>query len=159
MKSPWKDTTTAIGLLVLRLGFGGFMLTHGWGKLQMLLSGDFDQWVDPIGVGNWLSLAMATFAEFGCAILVMAGLLTRLAAVPLVVTMIVAAFLVHASDPWTSGGAAAAFFAGESDFPVAKEPALLYLTAFLALALTGPGRLSIDGLIWRRDKAMPPAGS
>jgi hypothetical protein len=30
---------TSIGLLILRVGIGGYLLTHGRGKLQMLLSG------------------------------------------------------------------------------------------------------------------------
>lgn len=141
------DTMTSAGLLILRLGIGGYMLTHGWGKLQMLLAGEFDKFADPIGVGNTLSLILIVLAEFLCALLVVAGLLTRAAAVPLVIAMAVAAFLVHGSDPWTASAAAKLFFAGESTFPRSKEPALMYLVVFLALFFTGGGRFSLDAII------------
>jgi putative oxidoreductase len=128
----------SIGLLILRLGMGGYLLTHGWGKLQMLRNGD--EFGDPIGLGSGLSLVLVTFAEFLCAILVMAGLVTRAAAVPIVVAMAVAAFVAHGSDPWTM---AAAQGGGN------KQPALMYLVAFAALIFTGPGRFSIDALIFK----------
>jgi putative oxidoreductase len=133
----------SVGLLVLRLGMGGYMMTHGWGKVQMVLNRQFDQLGDPIGLGNTLSLILATGAEFFCALLVVIGLGTRVAAIPVVITMGVAAFIVHGNDPWTMGAGAS------------KEPALLFLTAFLTLVFTGGGRFSFDALIvpwWQRRK-------
>src|SRR5687767_3778808 len=105
MEARRQDFTTSIGLLILRLGVGGYMLTHGWGKLQMLLAGKFDEFADPIGLGNQLSLILMVKAEFFCALLVMLGFATRLAAIPIVFGMGVAAFVVHANDPWTMGKA------------------------------------------------------
>jgi putative oxidoreductase len=136
MEAKRQDLMTSVGLLVLRLGIGGFMLTHGWGKLQMVLAGDFDKFGDPLGLGSGLSLVLVTGAEFCCALLVVAGFATRLAAAPIVFTMAVAAFRFHANDPWTLGPGAS------------KEPALLYMTPFLALIFTGAGKFSVDGLIW-----------
>ncbi len=49
-----RELGNSLGLLVLRLGTGGYMLTHGWGKLQMVLAGDFDKFGDPIGLGSGL---------------------------------------------------------------------------------------------------------
>jgi putative oxidoreductase len=144
------NLTTSIGLLILRLGVGGFMASHGWGKVQMLLAGQAEQFGDHTGLGATASLILITFAEFVCSILVMLGLLTRLAAVPIVIGMGVAAFVVHGGDPWSSETAAKAFFAKQSENWFSKEPALLYLIPFLALIFTGAGRLSIDGLIWRK---------
>ncbi len=152
---PQASPLTSTGLLILRIGMGGYMLTHGWGKLQTLLAGDSEAFADPIGVGAPISLVMAVFAEVVCAVLLMLGLLTRLAAVPLVITVAVAAFIVHSADPWTSAGAAELFRAGEVDFPKSREPALMYLVAFLTLIFTGPGEYSLDALIRRRRTAKP----
>ncbi len=128
--TPWND----IGLLVLRLGVGAFMLVaHGWGKLAGFgdLAGRFP---DPIGLGSTFSLALAIFAEVLCALLVILGLGTRFAAVPLLATMLVAAFVVHADDPWSK-----------------KEFALLYAIPFLTLIFTGGGRFALDSLIrWKK---------
>ena len=148
MEAPRQDLLTSIGLLILRVGAAGYMVTHGWGKLQMLRAGG--GFADPIGIGPQASLVLATFAEFACALLVLVGLGTRLAAVPVVFTMAVAAFLVHGNDPWTAGAG-----------PRSKEPALLFLAAFLAIVFTGAGRFSFDALLWprlRRRKAAPPDG-
>jgi putative oxidoreductase len=84
----------------------------------------------------------------------MVGWLTRLAAVPVVISMGVAAFVAHAGDPLSSETAAKAFFAGRSTTWVSKEPALLFLIVFLAFFFTGAGGLSIDEAI-RRRRARP----
>lgn len=118
-----------LGLLLLRLGAGSFMLTHGWPKFQKILAGDWT-FADPIGLGQAPSLALATFAELLCSLLVIAGYRVRLAVMPLIFTMLVAAVIVHSSDPWPR-----------------KELPLLYATAFFALLLLGGGKYSLDGLL------------
>ncbi len=102
------------------------MLTHGYPKFQKLLSGDFE-FGDPLGLGPTPSLFLAIIGEFICPILVLIGFKTRLAAIPTVITMAVAAFVVHAADPFGT-----------------KEKALLFLTMFLVIALVGPGKYSLD---------------
>jgi putative oxidoreductase len=77
---------------------------------------------------------------------VIVGLATRLAAIPVVIAMAVAAFVAHGADPWSMEKAAMAFFAGESKSWASKEPALLFLIPFLALAFTGAGRFSLDAV-------------
>jgi len=153
MESPRQEFAGSIGLLILRVGIGGYMLTHGWGKLQMLLAGDFDKFGDPIGLGSVLSLTLIVTAEFCGALLVMIGLATRFAAAVPAVAMGVAALVVHAGDPWTMETAARLFMSGEAKSWASKEPALLYLIPFLTLIFTGAGRFSLDRLIcsrWRR---------
>jgi putative oxidoreductase len=135
-----------LGLLILRLGIGGLMLTHGWGKLQMVLAGDFDKFGDPIGLGSGPSLVLVTSAEFLGSLLVMLGLATRLAAASVVIAMGVAVFVAHASDPWTMEQAYKLFASGEAKTMASKEPALLFLIPFLALVVAGAGALSIDGI-------------
>ena len=154
METRTQDLATSIGLLILRLGSGGVMASHGWGKLQMLLAGNFDMMGDPVGLGNKASLILVVGAEFVCAILVMLGLITRLAAIPVVFAMGVAAFVAHGNDPISMETAAKLFMAGESKSWASKEPALLYLIPFFALVFTGAGRFSIDNVIWKRRDSL-----
>jgi putative oxidoreductase len=125
------------GLLIHRLVFGGFMfIGHGLQKIQMFGS-DISKFPDPLGIGNTLSFYGCMAGEVLGPILIALGLFTRLAAIPAIFTMGVAAFVIHASDPF--------FMAGGGS----KEPALIYLAAFLTIALTGPGRYSADNFIFR----------
>ncbi len=156
METQRQDLATSIGLLALRLGVGGFLLTHGWGKLQMVLAGDFAKFGDPIGLGSGLSLALVTLAEFFCALAVMFGAATRLAAATVVISMSVAAFVAHAGNPWTMDAGYRLFMTKQASSWASKEPALLYLIPFLALVFTGAGGLSIDRLVgrwWRERRA------
>ncbi len=124
---------SSVGLLILRLGLGLFMAgLHGWGKLTKVANGDM-AFADPMGIGESPSLVLAMSAEFACSILLVLGLFTRLACIPLIVTMAVAAFLVHGGDPWSE-----------------KELAHIYLAGYLTLLLTGPGKFSVDALIMKR---------
>ena len=120
----------SLGLLILRLGAGGMLVFgHGWGKL--LAFADKSQgFPDPLGIGHLPSMAGTVGAEVVCAALVAVGLATRLAALPVVFTMVVAGFVVNAGAPW-----------GE------KELAAIYLVPFLALVFTGPGAYSLDAKI------------
>jgi putative oxidoreductase len=147
-KEPWNS----LGLLILRLGVGGYMLTHGWPKFRMLLDGNFAIVGDPIGIGATASSVLIVFAEFVCAAMVVVGLLTRLAAAPLVIAMLVAALVAHSKDPWTVGEAYRLFSEGRTQFPASKQGALLYAIAFAALALTGPGMISLDHMLWNRSR-------
>jgi len=108
------------------------MLTHGWPKLQRLLAGDM-KFGDPLGLGPEVSLVLVVFAEFLCSILIMLGLGTRLASVPLIVTMAVAAFIAHADDPFQR-----------------KELALFYLVVFVVLLLSGSGKYSVDQFLQKK---------
>ncbi len=120
-------------LLLLRLGFGGMMLFgHGLPKL-LAFSEKAQTFSDPLGVGSQMSLILAIFAEVFCSAAVIFGVLTRYASIPLVVTMAVAAGLVHAEDPWQK-----------------KEAALCFLVPFVCLVIAGGGRFALDGL---RSKA------
>ena len=157
MPKPPQPILTSLGLLILRLGIAGYMLTHGLAKLQMLFAGE--TLGDPVGIGSLPTLLLLVFAEFICAGLVLVGLVTRLAAIPLVIAMAVAGLIAHAGDPWTAGGAVELFFASEDPaFPASKQPALMFMTVFLALVFTGPGRFSLDALILaRRNRSVPTA--
>lgn len=123
-----KSDNLDIALLLLRVTMGGLMaIHHGWGKAEKLLTGNPSKFSDPIGLGAPLSLGLASFAELICAILVVIGLYTRLAVIPLIITMVVAVFVVHIDDPFKK-----------------MELGLIYLTGFSVIGLLGPGWYSID---------------
>ena len=81
---------TDLGLLLLRLGLGGMLLTHGWPKVQKIIAGDFE-FSDPLGIGPAPSLVLAAGAEFFFSILVMLGVRVRWTAIPPAFAMAVAA--------------------------------------------------------------------
>lgn len=122
--------TIDLWLLFLRVFSGAFMITHGLPKFEKLMAGGEIQFYDPIGFGDTFALGLAVFAEFICASLLIIGLLTRPASLMLVITMAIAAFMVHAEDPFGK-----------------KEMALLYLLIYLTTMFTGAGRFSVDYLI------------
>lgn len=123
LKRPCHD----LGILLTRVSFGGMILAHGIGKLSDLINGG-SNFPDPIGLGSTASLVLVTFAEFVCAVLLMAGLFTRLALLPLIFNMVVIVFIHEAH-----------LDIGD------KEPAILFMLAFVCMFVTGPGRYSADG--------------
>ena len=145
-----SDVAVSIGLLLLRVGFGGFLLTHGRGKVEMILRGEFGSFGDPIGIGPFASLILTAFAELVCAFMVIIGFGTRWFSVPIVIAMAVAAFVAHEGNPWTMAEGANLFFSGESKSWASKQPALMFLLAFLALIFTGGGRYAIDEMVASR---------
>lgn len=119
-------------LLIVRLLAGGMMLTHGIPKIGRLLGEGPVKFADPFGLGPEISLVMAIFAEVVCAILIMIGFKTRLATIPLMGTMLVAAFYAHWDDPFRD-----------------KELSLVYFTAYLGILISGSGKYAINGILKR----------
>ena len=123
-----------IGHLMLRVAVPAMMLTHGFPKL-MSYSERADSFPDPLGVGSPVSMALTVFAEFFCALALGLGIGTRVFAIPLSITMFVAAFVVHAGDPFKE-----------------RELALMYLVCFIYFAVTGGGKYSLDTVICKKCK-------
>jgi putative oxidoreductase len=116
-------------LLVLRLWFGlAMFVNHGLDKLRHFgdLAGHF---ADPLGIGPKASFTLVMFAEVVGALLIVVGLLTRFAALILVVDMGVAFFMVHKT---ALGG------------PHSGELAFIYLAGYVVILLAGAGSMSAD---------------
>lgn len=124
-----------LGLLVLRIGMGLALLPHGLSKVSMLFSGNEIHFYNFLGLGPSISLVLATLAEAACSILVVVGLKTRWVAMPVVFTMFIAGHIANHGNPWAR-----------------KELATAYLIGFLAIAIMGAGRYSLDSLIGSKKK-------
>ena len=127
--TKYSDKSISLSLLLLRLSAGGLMIPHGYDKL-MNFAVKSARFADPFHIGSTTSLAMVVFAEFFCAILIVAGLMTRLASIPLIIVMGVALFKSHNGEIFGEGEKAALFFIG-----------------YMAILLGGPGKISVDKLI------------
>jgi putative oxidoreductase len=140
-----REASASLGLLVLRVSIGAMMLFgHGWAKFGMFAQTK-DKWVVPqIFPLKYLppsaSMIGTLVCEVGASALLILGLLTRPAAFLLGFAMVVAAFQVHAADPF--------FMAGGK----AKEPAILYLIPCVVLILTGAGVFSLDSLVLKEKR-------
>lgn len=132
LKSGHHNTATSFGLLILRVAFSAAMLTHGHSKFLKVIHGEW-QFGDPLGIGVEASLILAAFAEFICSILVILGLTTRYALIPLIITMLVAWQIAHGSDPFSS-----------------QEKSVLFLSAYVTLFITGAGNFSADRQLFGR---------
>ncbi|MFD1095899.1 DoxX family protein [Salegentibacter chungangensis] len=115
------------GLLFFRIAISGLMLTHGIPKLIKMFGSDPIRFADPLGVGEVTTFTFAVLAEFLCSVLVMLGLGTRLAVIPLIMTMAVAALVVHVPDGFAK-----------------QELPLLFCSGFILLLFTGAGKYSLD---------------
>lgn len=126
---PNQTDIMNVWLLIVRICVAGLMLTHGFPKLEKIMNGNWG-FADTWGIGSTLTLVLVVFAEFFCSILLALGLATRLALIPLIITMTVAVFQIHWADPLSK-----------------KELPLLFLMFFITIFITGPGKYSIDKLI------------
>lgn len=143
------------GLLLLRLGVGGSLMTHGYPKLfggpgktppvalARIMGSNFPATVERGGLEAFSSglermdiplprqaALMAGLAEFGGGIALALGFKTRLVAPAVLFNMLVAIRKAH----WKTG------FHGQGGY----EMAFLFAVAAATIALTGPGAYSLD---------------
>ena len=123
---------TDLAALSLRLILGGLMFYHGYQKIQM-----YDQilpmFTDVIGIGSKLSFNLVIFAEFFCGLLVIIGLFTRLAIIPILISFIVVFFVALKNYGFQE-----------------KELPLLFLLLCFPVFILGSGKVSIDRLIQKK---------
>ncbi len=125
-----------LGLLILRTTAGLLLaFGHGWDKLTNF-SAYSAEFADPFGVGASLSLGLTVFAEFFCALAVALGIFARIATLPLIIVFLTIILIIHGNDPWAK-----------------QEFGILYLIPFLVILLTGPGKYSLDNMIFKWKKS------
>ncbi|MDX8339868.1 DoxX family protein [Draconibacterium sp. IB214405] len=123
--------TIDVALLVLRITIGILMLNHGIPKVKKLLSSEPIQFFSTFGLSEKNSLIAAAFVEVFFSFLLIVGLGTRLAAIPLLLTMVIAAFHTLKAFPFDK-----------------KEVPILFLLIYIALLLGGSGKFSLDYIIF-----------
>ena len=123
------------GWLFFRVGVAVLMLIHGYGKL-VNFSQIAPNFMNFLGLGSTLSLALVVMSEFFGSLFVVFGFLTRWASLTIVFTMSVAAFVAHGADPFSK-----------------KELAVLYAVAFFFLLLAGGGKYSLDNYLKKKSSS------
>lgn len=138
------DKISFVGPMLARLTVGVVFIGTGWGKLHSLP--DVTEFFASLHIpAPALQARLAAGTEFFGGILVLVGLLTRFASLPLALTMVVA--ILTAKRPELTGLSALVGFEEWS-----------YLVFFIWLALVGPGPLSLDALLARlRGRQQTPA--
>ena len=138
-KLSWLPPTLA------RITVGWLFLQTGWGKLNHLP--DIVAYFKELGIPMpEFQAPLAASAEFVCGALILVGLFTRLACVPLIVTMIVAIVTARTSE---YEGVASLF--GFVEY--------LYIVLFVWIGVAGPGPLSLDRLLTGRILRLEPRGA
>jgi putative oxidoreductase len=133
-RSVAADANAAnIGLLFLRVSSSALLLiVHGWPKV-IHFSAELSIIDDPLHIDRLPTLLLAIFAEVICPLFIIPGLLTRFAVIPILILLVVASIGVH--PEWTIFDA---------------QFSILFGIIFLALAITGAGKLSVDALLLNR---------
>jgi len=121
-----------IAMLLLRVSFGAvLMVKHGFAKVMNFATLEHT-FYNFLGLGPKFSLILILFAEIFCSLLIVLGLFTRWACIPIIIAMMIVIFGNDAGKDLLD-----------------SELALFYLTAFAALLFCGPGKISVDGMIGR----------
>jgi len=127
----------AIGLLFLRVVVGTALMLHGWSKIQHPFS-----WMDKMPNPAPAPLqALAAISEFGGGLALLLGLLTPIAMLGVMSTMIGAFLIRHRNDPWVNPG-------GRS-----FELPSLYLAMAIMFIIVGPGIYSLDAMLFGKKRS------
>lgn len=134
LTSKTSPVSVSAGLLVLRFFAGlSLFLKHGLEKLTGY-STMVQHFPNPLHIGAHASLAFALLSDGICSLLVFLGFATRLAAAIILINLLTAFFFVHHAALISNGHV---------------ELVWVYIGAFAAILLAGPGRFSIDGRFGR----------
>lgn len=122
----WFDSA----ILFMRIFIGAMMLTHGIGKIQNY-NAIVNSFPDPLGIGSAVSFTLITLTEVGCSVLIIMGLFTRLATLPLIFGMYIATFIAFPEKTFAEG-----------------ELSFVYMGIYIMLLVSGGGRYALDALFF-----------
>ena len=129
----------SLGLLILRVVTGLAFIIHGYGKITNPFA-----WMPPEAGVPWILQGLGALSEFGGGLAWILGLLTPLASLGLACTMAMAVWMhaVVRGDPFVPSGPGGSY-----------ELASIYLCIAVLLLLTGPGRFSLDRVVFGKRTA------
>jgi putative oxidoreductase len=131
-------------LLLVRASLAAVFVPSGWGKLHDL--GKVSEFFTELGIpAPAFNATLVAISELGCGLLLLVGVLSRLAAIPLIISMTVATITAKRDE---ITGIAALLAIDE----------VIYVVMAIVILVLGAGRLSIDGLLGRRFKAFAERG-
>jgi putative oxidoreductase len=146
------DRARWLALLLARLSVGLLFMSTGWGKVHNLVV--VTRWFEHLGIrAPGFNAVLVSYTELICGTLLVVGLVTRFATVPLMVTMIVA--IVTAKGDKIHGV-----------FDLVQADEFTYLVMLIVIAIFGSGAFAADhfaAAALRRaeppqlDRASPPA--
>ncbi len=151
------NTAQAWGTTLLRVMLGVILVMHGYLALAVLGPATAAGYVTSLGYRSALASALAWYlvvVHLAGGTLILVGLWTRLTALLQVPIMASAAFLLHFPQGFFMRGILLDAAKGQT-VAGGYEYALLVLVATLAVALLGPGALSVDA--WRAGHRRPSA--
>jgi putative oxidoreductase len=126
-----------IGLLLLRLFFAlPLTIRHGWPTLFSWWMGEIS-YPDPLGLGENLTMLLMGSIEAFCATFVVLGIFTRISAFFVASGFTVAVLVVHGADSFA-----------------VKELAYMYMAGFWSVFFLGPGKFSLDSLIFSKNQKL-----
>ncbi|MEH2120927.1 DoxX family protein [Nostoc sp.] len=139
-----------LALLLLRVSVGGLFLLHGYPKITHLR-----QWAESLKMPVLLCFLSAA-SMLGGGIFLIIGFLTLLATLPILGSMLFAAYLhisggkpFVAQDPYLIPQDQYQGPLGQGE-PPSWEKAFMYCVMLIAIAVLGPGAYSLDALIFVR---------
>jgi putative oxidoreductase len=135
----------SVPLLLSRVTLGGLFLSTGWGKLHSLdkLTSYFVELHIAMPAFN---ATLVAYSEFLCGTLLLLGLVSRLATVPLLVSMVVALLTAKKGE-----------IHGFTD--LFGEVEFTYIVLLVVVAVFGPGAFALDAFIARSLASKRGAGA
>ena len=126
----------ALAPLLGRLGVGLVFMSTGWGKVHHI--DKVTAFFTSLGIpAPHFQAYLVGYSELLCGTALVVGLLTRLATIPLMVSMVVA--ILTAKRPDLHG-----------IFDLVGFDEFTYLVVLVMIAILGPGSLSLDAILVRR---------
>lgn len=128
------NASLAAGLVIVRVLAGGIIISFGFEISSAETMGGYTQWLTDVGVPAPRFMAhVGKVAELGCGALLVLGLFTRLASIPLMITMAVINFVMLDGN--------------------LRESPFFLLLLFATFFFVGGGRYSLDEVMRKRKKS------